>query len=97
MGQEYIIRENSEGILFNQRLFEIALFLNVFYSLMNLTPMPNTYIGIKLINELAMVLCSGYFLLTWLSCSWISRLEKFFGGFVILLAAVLLIRFHYFT
>lgn len=93
--KEYIIMEDTESALFNQRLFEIALFLNVFYSLMNLTPMPNTYIWIKAFNELAMVLCSGYFLVIWISCSRISSLEKIVGGLVVLLASVLLIRFHY--
>ena len=90
-----IVREDSENTLFDQRIFEIALFLSVFYSLMNLTPMPNNYLLVKVINELAMVLCSGYFILIWISCPLIKKFEKVSGVLVVLLASFLLIRFHY--
>ena len=95
MQQEFIVSENAESGLFNQRFFDIALFLNVFYSLMNFTPMPNNYIWVRVLNEMAMIICSGYFLLVWISCPRIRVIEKMVGGLVVLLASFLMLKFHY--
>lgn len=79
----------------SSRFFDFALFYTIFYSLMNLTPMPNTIFVVKAILEVGMIPCVLYLSFLWFTSPKVFAFEKIVCCIILFLAFLLLVFFHY--
>lgn len=77
------------------RYYHFAVFYTVFYSLVRLTAMPDTYAIVRIVTDGGMFFCSFYFVIVWLLYSDVRIVERIIGVCMVLIACMLLVSFHY--
>ena len=79
----------------SSRVYYMAVFYTVFYSLIRLTSLPVTSNIIRYFTDGGMIVCSLFFLMVWISQPHVKILEKIVGLIMVAVACLLLVTYHY--